>query len=135
MAISITTVLVTVGANWLLDTYRYYHTASEQLEDAAMLGAIVRTVGQDLHSAASAACSPHSLGLTLLSGQHYAYYVNGHHQLIRTQAGGGDAVIGANVQSLGVACKQVRLIHLLVELVDGRAESLDVRLGPPSIAP
>ncbi|MFB5191123.1 hypothetical protein [Alicyclobacillus fastidiosus] len=130
MAISIATVLVTVSANWLVDTYRLYHMASVQLEGTAMLAAIVRTIGQDLHSAASVACSSHTLRLTLFSGQQYTYYVNDHLQLIRTQAGGGDAVIGANVQSFEVACKQVGVIHLLVEVVGERTESFDVRQGP-----
>ncbi|WP_223204127.1 PulJ/GspJ family protein [Alicyclobacillus suci] len=131
VAMSISTMIVSAGVRLLVNTYLFYNRTAIDLEDSAMFGSCLRSLSQDTHAAAAASVSPHALTLTMLSGVQYMYDVNVNHQLIRIEAGGGDAVIAAHVQNVTFS-RQSNVIHVSLELGDGQQEMFDARLtsGP-----
>lgn len=124
VSIALMSICVVVGISALLTVWQLNQHQSIDLEDDAMIQHAQQTIGQNIHGSTRVAFFNQELFVSMVDGRQFTYYVNQNDQLIRTQEGGGDAVIAAHVVQLN-ANVQGAMVHLQLQLADGTTSSFD----------
>jgi prepilin-type N-terminal cleavage/methylation domain-containing protein len=124
LSIALASICIVVGVSGLLTVWQLNQHQSINLEDDAMFQHALQTIGQDIHGSTRVAFYNQELFVSMADARQFTYYVNQQDQLIRTQAGGGDAVVAAHVVQLN-ADVQGAMVHLQLQLADGTTSSFD----------
>jgi hypothetical protein len=95
-------------------------------ETSAMWTNMSRVLTQDVHSATGLSVIFGTLNVSLANGTSYRYVVNGNHQFVRIQSGGGTSVIAAGVSSVQVNLLSPVALLVSVTFTDGTVHSLTI---------
>lgn len=93
-----------------------------------MVDNLVRTVEMDVHAANGGSVFLSELVLQEMSGVQYTYFVNSSNQLIRSQAGGGTAVISAHVKSVQASVDD-GIVNVTATWLNGKEVTVRCLLG------
>ncbi|WP_067617589.1 hypothetical protein [Alicyclobacillus acidiphilus] len=128
MACAISTVVLTVIGAMFVNCRLVYLQLSDQLESTSMVDNLVRTVEMDVHAANGGSVFLSELVLQEMSGVQYTYFVNSSNQLIRSQAGGGTAVISAHVKSVQASVDD-GIVNVTATWLNGKEVTVRCLLG------
>lgn len=95
-------------------------------ESSAMWINLSRVLTQDVHAATGLSNVYGNLNVTLANGANYLYVVNGNHQYVRIQSGGGTSVIAAGVSSVQVIQLSPVAVSISATFTDGSVHSLTI---------
>jgi hypothetical protein len=105
------------------------HTLLHQHETAAMWNNANRVLREDVHAAHTMDAKPGGLTIWEANGKVFRYAVNGSSQLVRTQAGGGTAVVAVGVSALDCSAEK-RVLTVRLVFQDGFSGTLVVGTLP-----
>ncbi len=129
LGLTISALLVSLVFQSLLALTQGEHALGHQFETAAMWNNASRVLREDVHGASTLNISAGALILQEADGRVFRYVVNPSGQLVRTQSGGGTAVVAVGVTAMScTALNQVLSLRLVFQ--DGFSGDLVVSTLP-----
>ena len=115
-SLTISALLLSLVFQSLLALTQGAHVLGHQFETAAMWNNASRVLREDVHAASTLNISAGVLNLKEADGRVFRYVVNPSGQLVRTQSGGGTAVVAVGVTAMsGTALNQVLSLRLVFQ--------------------
>jgi hypothetical protein len=124
LAVLLSTFVISLGLRLFLALQTAESKYLTMSESSAMWINLSRVLAQDVHAATGVSVVFGNLNVTLANGTSYRYVVNGNHQCVRIQSGGGTSVIAAGVSSVQVTPLSPVAVFVSAVFTDGSVHSL-----------
>lgn len=99
VAIALSAVVLTAITHIFVSCLNLQVMDNQFEERLAMVDSIERILAWDMHATSTVSYWPGNLEVSLVNGTTYHYYIDGNGLLVRSQLGGGTAVIAGGVAS------------------------------------
>ncbi|WAH38983.1 hypothetical protein [Alicyclobacillus dauci] len=93
-----------------------------------MVESLCRSFEHDIHAARGVTVTANHVVMDMYAGQQFTYSLNGAHQVIRVQRGGGVAVVSAGLNEFA-AVANGKLVRVHATLEDGTTADFDGQVG------